>query len=77
MDQVTTYVLGCMKLKKRGCPTEPSGVANAKTCYHYIQKEILSDEYEILKSVRSSQWNSPILKLDPYFDKNSGTLRVG
>ena len=80
---ITTYVLrfiANVKLKKRGCPTELSveEAANAETFwYRYIQKEIFSDEYEILKWVRSLQRNSPLLKPDLYFEKNSGTLRVG
>ena len=41
-----------------------------------IQQDTLPEEYERLKQGKALQRNSRILKLDPYFDKKSRTLRV-
>ncbi|CAB4031409.1 Hypothetical predicted protein, partial [Paramuricea clavata] len=81
--RVTAYVLrfvANLKLKKHDFPKELSvdEIANAETfLYHHIQKEAFPEEYERLASGKTLQRNSRILKLDPYFDKNSHTLRLG
>ena len=45
--------------------------------YRVIQRDTLPQEHEMLKQGKALQQNSRILKLDPYFDKKSRTLRVG
>ena len=43
--------------------------------YRMIQRDTLPQEYERLEQWKALQRSSRILKLDPYFDKKSRTVR--
>ena len=69
-----------MKLKRPCGSRQLSAdeIADAENVwYRMIQRDTLPQEYERLKQGKALQENSRILKLDPYFDKKSLTLRVG